>query len=82
MCKHLEVKIEVGLIPFYSQTYLHVAVSEQDFGPESEAVRHRVCKARIGSQRVPNQLNFKKHLQARPRARYTCKPRKQTCSWR
>ena len=31
MCKHLEDIIEVALICIYNQTYLRVAVSEQDF---------------------------------------------------
>ena len=32
MCKHLEVIIEVSLIPLYSVLYLRLGVSEQDLG--------------------------------------------------
>ena len=68
MCKHLEVIIEVSLILFYSVTYLHLGVSEQDLGCFRGKQSRSWC---IGTKALPewykhliyNQWNMCKHLE-------------------
>ena len=68
MCKHLEVIIEVSLIPFYSVLYLRLGVSEQDLGCFGGKQFRSWC---IGTKALPewykhliyNQCNVYKHLE-------------------
>ena len=46
MCKHSEVTIEVALILLYSRTYLHLGVSELEFGC-SGVVNGLVCEVLV-----------------------------------